>query len=184
MAGRIVLIRHGAPEVLAGVAASGWRLSGAGRAAARALAGRLRGFDAAVVWSSPEAKALETAAAIAGELGLPVREGADLREHERGSLGYLTRDALEAGVERLLRSDDEAVFGDETAGAVFRRMWEALAAAGEAAGGGDVFAVTHGTAATIFVARRCGVEPVAFWRALSLPAAIVVDGKRLVSVFQ
>jgi broad specificity phosphatase PhoE len=184
MAGRIVLIRHGAPEVLAGVASSQWRLSEAGGAAARALAGRLGGFSADAVWSSPELKALETATAIAGELGLPVREAVDLREHERGSLGYLTRDALEAGVERLLRSDDEAVFGDETAGAVFRRMRRALAAAGEATGGGDVLAVTHGTAATIFVARRCGVEPVAFWRALSLPAAIVVDGERLVGVLQ
>jgi broad specificity phosphatase PhoE len=184
MAGKLVLVRHSAPLIEEGVPQSRWRLSEKGREAAMVLAGRLLAFDAPAIWTSTERKALETAEVLAAALGLPIREEPDLREHERASLGYMARAEREAGVERLLASDDELVFGDETARSVLDRMDRALHAAMVAAAGSDVLAVTHGTAAAIFVGRRCGVDALAFWRALGVPAAIVLDGDRIEEIVQ
>lgn len=179
MPGKLVLVRHSLPEMVAGVPQAQWRLSAAGKTAARGLAARLGGFDAPVVWSSPEPKALETAELVAGALDRRVCEAADLREHDRTSLGYLSRERLEAGVAGLLASDDELVFGDETARSVFVRMERALRRARAEAGRRDVVAVTHGAAAAIYVSRITGVDALAFWRSLGAPAAIVLDGARL-----
>lgn len=184
MPGKLVLVRHSAPEIIDGVPASEWRLSAEGRRAAAALAYRLRDLNASAVWSSTEPKALETAEEFAAALDRPICPIPDLREHERASLGYLSKAALEAGVERLLRSDDDLVFGDETARAVFARMERALLARDGADMGKDLLAVTHGTAAAIFVSRTSGVDALSFWRSLRTPAAIIMCGKRVEQVLQ
>jgi len=62
---RLVLVRHGRPEVLDGVPAAAWPLSAAGRDAAAMLAEALRDFTFASIASSPEPKAVATAAALA-----------------------------------------------------------------------------------------------------------------------
>jgi broad specificity phosphatase PhoE len=126
MVGKLVLVRHSAPLIEEGVPQSRWRLSQQGREAARVLGGHLQAFDAPTIWSSTERKALETAEVLASVLGRPIREAPDLREHERSSLGYMGKPQLEAGVERLLPSDYELVFGDETARLVLERMGRAI----------------------------------------------------------
>ena len=162
---------------------SDWRLSQKGREAARALAGRLRTFDSPAIRSSTERNALETAEILAEVLDRPVRAEPGLREHDRGSLGYMSRVQLEAGVEKLLASDEELVFGVETFRSVFDRIEQALHAA-VAAAGRDVLAITHGTAAAIFVSRRYGVDAVTLWHSLGTPAAIVLQDDRLERVVQ
>jgi broad specificity phosphatase PhoE len=180
MPSKLVLVRHSTPEIVQGVPASGWRLSADGKIAAAALAPRLRPFNASAIWSSPEPKALETAEIVAEALDLPIRPTPDLREHDRTSLGFIDKATLEAGVERLLRSDDDLVFGDETARSVFARMERALLRGD----GENLLAVTHGTAAAIFVSRISGIDSVEFWRSLRTPAAIVLSGDRLEQVLQ
>ncbi len=180
MAARLVLIRHGAPRIEEGVPQRCWGLTETGLEACQALGAQLREFGSPAIWSSTERKALETARAL--ELGLPIREEPALREHERASLGYMTKHQLEAGVERLFQSDDELVFGDETARSVIERMEGAIRAARRLARGRDVIAVTHGTAAALFVGRRCGLDGHALWRSLGAPAAMVLDGDRLLEV--
>lgn len=182
MTGKLILVRHSAPQVVPGTPQNRWSLSPEGKAAAHALAQRLRAFSPPVIWSSPEPKALETATAIAAALGRPVQEEPDLREHDRASVGYLERAELEAGVASLLASDDDLVFGDESARDVFDRMDRAVRSAQAASA--DALLVTHGTAMAIFVARRCSLDPLAFWRALAAPAAVILDGDRLEKVMQ
>jgi broad specificity phosphatase PhoE len=176
---RLILVRHAAPQIAVGTPASLWRLSAEGRAAAATLGVRLAALRPQVIWSSPEPKALGTAQALAASLEPPIREDDRLREHDRGSLGYLSRTDLEAGVARLLTSHDAPVFGDETALAVFERLDSALTDARVAAAGGVAIAVTHGTAMAIYLGRRCGIDPLAFWRGLGLPCAIVLSGDRI-----
>jgi broad specificity phosphatase PhoE len=184
MTGKLILVRHSAPQVVPGTPQNRWSLSPEGHAAAHALAQRLRTFSPPVILSSPEPKALETATAIAAALGRPVQEEPDLREHDRASLGYLDRAVLEAGVAQLFTTGDELVFGDESAQAVFNRMDRAVRSAQADAAGADALLVTHGTAMAILLARRCGLDPLAFWRTLAAPAAVILDGERLEQVLQ
>src|SRR4051794_41497745 len=73
--GSCLLIRHAAPAIEPARPAAAWPLCDEGRAAARALGASLS-LDAVV--SSPEPKALQTAAA----LGAPVAVDGRLREHD------------------------------------------------------------------------------------------------------
>ncbi|AXA41889.1 hypothetical protein DLJ82_4326 [Rhizobium leguminosarum] len=39
--------------------------------------------------------------------------------------------------------------------------------------------VTHGTAMSIYAARVLRVDPLAFWRSLSMPTAVVLDANEM-----
>ena len=69
-------------------------LNDLGREQARRLAGELRDVD--VVYSSDLARAKETAEILAGELGLPVRLDARLRERSFGAWEGMTAAEIEA----------------------------------------------------------------------------------------
>ncbi len=174
---RIVLVRHAKPQIEEGVPSAEWKLSAAGAEAAAALAERLRDFRFAGIASSPEPKAIGTAQRIAARLGLGIESDAGFAEQTRRSVGYLSREALEAGIAALFANPDKLVFGDETADACFARFEQALdrqCAKNE----GDIVAVTHGTILSIYVSRICGIAPMPFWRRLGLPTAIVLtDGE-------
>jgi 2,3-bisphosphoglycerate-dependent phosphoglycerate mutase len=61
-------------------------LSVRGRAQAEALAERFAAFDIAAVYASPIARALETAAAVASRIRVPLTEDPDLREVDFGPM--------------------------------------------------------------------------------------------------
>ncbi len=135
----------------------------------------LRRWNPAVIVSSPECRAHQTAAFIADPRGIPIITDDDVREHERASAGFLTGIDFVLGIERLLRSSQELVFGDETADAVFLRFDRAIAHAREAAPGRDQLIVSHGTAIAIYVGRTLGVDPVALWHGLRTPTALCLS---------
>jgi broad specificity phosphatase PhoE len=70
-------------------------LNETGREQARRIAAELDGVD--VIYSSDLARAHETAEIIAGDLGLPVRVDARLRERSFGAWEGLTAEQIEAG---------------------------------------------------------------------------------------
>lgn len=175
---RIVFVRHARPLIEDGVPSADWKLSDDGRAAAAALAERLREFHFARIASSPEPKAIGTAEAIAAPLGLTLETDDGLAEQARRSIGFVPREKLEAGIANLFANPDELVFGDETANSCFERFHAALERQ-KAIGAEDVIVVTHGTILTIYVSRLLGLDPMPFWRGLGLPMAIVLDGREL-----
>lgn len=61
-------------------------LSSRGRAQAEALAERFAALEIAGIYASPIARALETAAPLAGRIGVPLIEDPDLREVEIGPM--------------------------------------------------------------------------------------------------
>ncbi|MBV8908334.1 MAG: histidine phosphatase family protein, partial [Sphingomonas sp.] len=134
---------------------------------------------ATAIFSSPEPKAVRTADLLAREHGAAVRIDRDLREHARASTGFLPQAEFEEGIERLLRSDRDLVFGDETADAVFKRMSRAIVRARSADPDGDVVAVTHGTALSLYVGRTLGLDARALWRRLGFSTAVVLSGTDL-----
>lgn len=171
---KLILIRHGAPQIDPAIPARDWLLSAEGQAAARALAGRLTDRGIGTIVSSDEPKARQTGEAIAGALHLPLALDKDLREHERLNVGYLPRSEFEAGVASFFQQPGELVFGEETADQVFARV-SAAVKRGMERHDGTLALVTHGTALTLYLARRTGLEPLAFWHALTLPMAIELD---------
>ncbi|WP_087001912.1 histidine phosphatase family protein [Rhizobium sullae] len=180
---RIVLIRHSIPFIEENTPSIDWKLSAAGEAAAIKLAKYLSGFSVKKILSSPEKKAHQTATLIADRLGLPILIDPDLREHGRSKVGYIARADFDAGITRLLENPHQLIFGDESADAVFNRMDQAVARARmPQAGSGDLMVVSHGTAISIYAARVLRVDPPAFWRSLSMPTAIVLNGNEMTAI--
>lgn len=175
----IVLVRHGRPEVDPKVASHDWRLSDAGRNAAISLAAKLTDFAFQHVLSSPEEKALGTAQAVGGVLGLEVSVDADLAEHSRRSAGFLAAAEFEAGIARLFTRPDELVFGDETADAAHARFSGAVERNRRNSVAADVLVVSHGTVMSLYVSRLMGFDPFPFWRSLAMPTVIVLRGSHM-----
>ncbi|HEX4301183.1 MAG TPA: histidine phosphatase family protein [Rhizomicrobium sp.] len=175
---RIVFIRHGKPQIVESVPSAQWRLSQEGKMASAALAPLLSDYTFKDIASSPEPKAVDTAAALAAPLGLGVETDPGFAEHARGSVGFIPLAQLEASIARFFASRDEIVFGDETADAAYARFAAALARQ-TAKGARDIMIVTHGTVLTLHLARTLGFDPFPFWKALATPAAIVLESGQI-----
>jgi ribonuclease H / adenosylcobalamin/alpha-ribazole phosphatase len=94
---RLHLVRHGAHDEL-GLALTGRGtigLNATGRAQTRAAARKLAPEGIAILYSSPVARALETAAILAGPLGLPVTPEEALAELDFGTWEGAAFDQLE-----------------------------------------------------------------------------------------
>lgn len=171
----LILIRHSISQQQPGVSAHEWALTDEGRARCAALAEHLRPYAPQVVLTSAEPKAQQTAEALAAALNLPVETEIDLHEHLRRTAIYFNSAVeFQARVTALLTHPDELVFGEETGSAAAARFTTALNAALARHPDATVAAVTHGTVLALFLARAAGVEPVAFWRALGMPAYVVL----------
>jgi broad specificity phosphatase PhoE len=141
-------------------------LSAAGREAAAALAGRVRA-DAVV--SSPEPKALETAAA----LGAPLSVDPRLREHDRAGMPFLAGHAeFVAAVEAGFARPGEVVLGVESFDAAHARFAAAVEDALAAHPGRRLAIASHGTVIALYAARAMGADPAALWRGLALPDVV------------
>jgi 2,3-bisphosphoglycerate-dependent phosphoglycerate mutase len=133
------------------------------------LAERVATHDPALVVSSPEPKARETAELLAERLGIELRESDGLREQERRSVGWLERAELEAGIRRLLAEPDRVVFGEESAAEALARFSRAVEALGDGA-----VVVSHGTVISLYAAAQTGRDAFELWRSLELPDLVVV----------
>jgi broad specificity phosphatase PhoE len=151
-----------------------WPLSDEGRRACEAFAGRLAAYQAPAIISSAEMKARETAAILAARLELTLGIDADLNEQRRENVPYLGRPVFEARIRRLFAEPDALVFGQETATQAYRRFAGAVQRALAAHPDGDVALVTHGTVMTLYAERHAGVEPFAFWLALTMPDLVAL----------
>jgi broad specificity phosphatase PhoE len=121
------------------------------------------------VVSSPEPKALETAAALEVPLEIDPR----LREQDRAGVGW--RDDFAAAVEAGFARPAEVVLGVESFHAARDRFAAAVAAALAAHPGERVAIVSHGTVIALYAARAMGADPAALWRGLGFPDVIELD---------
>ena len=178
---KLILVRHAAPATDACVAPNQWPLSDDGRQSCRALARVLAPYWPAALVSSREAKAAETAAFVARELGARYTTAAGLQEHARSSVGWLSQPEYETGIAALFARPDEAIFGDESADQAYERFRAAVTGVLDQHLDENVAIVTHGTVLTLFVAHgQPGLEPLAFWQGLGLPSVAVLSRPGLV----
>lgn len=171
---RLIFIRHSIPAVDPERPAREWMLSPEGREEAEALAARLATLGIERIVSSTEAKARQTAEVIAQRLALPLAFDHDLREHDRTTAPFLPRHEFEVRIAAFFATPDRLVFGEEMADQVLARFEAAIARA-RASATGAVALVTHGTAMTLHLARHASIEPLAFWKSMTMPMAVLLE---------
>lgn len=180
---RLIIIRHGKPDVKPGLPRSDWPLSDSSQLATKSIATKLktRKFNFKAVTSSPEVKALATAKMIARVLGLEsdVKIDSDLAEHKRFSEPFLTNEEFEGKIKELFDKPGELVFGEETADEAFERFERTLEGNMTDRAGEDVLVVTHGTVMAIFVSKKLGVDAWRFWKELEMSMAVVISGEEM-----
>ena len=172
--GKLILVRHANPEIEPGAEASTWRLGETGRRRYGLLACRLRGFNPSVVWSSREAKAVETAEIVAAAFEVAVEVAAGLEEHHRSGVPFFSTEAeFERAVGEFFSNPDRLVLGTETAEQALSRFAAAVDAVVKE-GQNDIIVVTYGTVMTLYLASVGAFRPMWLWRRLGAPSFVVL----------
>lgn len=168
---RILLLRHAETEWNRERRYQGWRdssLSPTGREQAESVARLLAASPLAAVWSSPLARARETATLIAAPHKLPVREADAFKEMAFGVWEGLTRDEVQARFPEAHRAwaetPHEATWpGAETLGIVRERALAGLGALRAAHQGQTVCLVSHGITCRILILEALGLGLDRLW---------------------
>lgn len=182
---RLVLIKHARPLVDPARPSHEWQLSEQGRQDARRLAERLRPHGIERVFSSDEPKAVETAAMIAGALGVPSGVADGVHEHDRSNVPHMRSGEFISHVELFFRRPDELTLGRETADQCGRRFETAIEklTRGNAAARA-IAVVTHGTVLSLYLSKLGAGKPFDLWRRMGLPSYAVVEGARVVELVE
>ena len=177
MTRKLILVKHAPPEVVPGVPPERWTLSEKGRGLCVPLAERLEPHAPAVVVSSEEPKAAETAQLVAERLGVPWRTAPGLHEHDRSNVPHLRSGEFISMVELFFRRPTELVLGRETADAARGRFESAVARVVGEQSDGNVAVVSHGTVIALLLGggARGGRTPFEIWRAMGLPSYAILN---------
>jgi broad specificity phosphatase PhoE len=160
-----------------------WRLSPKGKELCEPLAKKLSVYAPVVIFSSPEAKAIETAECIAAQFDDPIVIRSGLEEHHRRKVGFLSEDKFRQLVADFFAHPGELRFGEETAEQAHNRFAQAIDEILSAAKSNNIIVVSHGSVISLFVGRRNGLDPHVLWRQLELPSFVIltVPAFRLIS---
>ena len=167
----VVLIRHSVPVVDPDRPAFEWSLSDEGIARCEVLAANLSRFLPAVMFSSPETKAIETARNIGSHLGIGFSVRDVLREHRRPAT-FLSQAEFHEKIRGFFASRDDIVYGTESSNDVAERIEAEIRRALADHPDGNILMVTHGTAMTSFTSRYTNADAYSLWQSLDLPAYI------------
>ncbi len=176
---KLILIKHAPPQIEPGVSSHEWKLSPAGRERAAALAERLRPHAPAVVFTSDEPKAIETAEIVATALGVPHEVAADLEEHDRSNVPQMPTREFISSMALFFKKPSELVLGRETAEQAQRRVTVAIDRILSENSKRDVAVVTHGTVLALYLAPIMEGDPFDLWRRLGLPSYVALDAESL-----
>jgi broad specificity phosphatase PhoE len=170
---KLILVKHSSPKVDPAVDPARWPLSPHGQARCEALAAALLPHRPAVIVSSEETKAVQTAQLVAGRLGLAATAAPDLHEHDRSNVPMMdTRDFLST-MALVFKRPDQIVLGRESANQACDRFERAVRAV--LAQNPDPAIISHGTVIALLVARHNRIDPYPLWRAMGLPSYVILD---------
>jgi probable phosphoglycerate mutase len=170
----LILVKHGAPNIVPDQPRSSWTLSPEGRDAARRLAAKLAAYDPQALFASTEPKAAETAAVIGHALGLTAVFDDGFGEHRADEKPFGTEAEFRADVARLFAEPDALVMGEETGAAARSRFDTALQRAGALER--TTVVVAHGRVITLWLSARLGLDPLPSWTRLGLAHAVMIRG--------
>jgi broad specificity phosphatase PhoE len=172
---KLILIKHAQPEIEPEVDARYWHLSLAGRASCDLLAQRLAAYAPALIVSSDEWKAIETAQLVGQRLALPTEEAAGLHEHDRRGEGYLSGAEFQKKIALLFAAQDARVYGNESGAQARERFSKAVRRVVAAHRNASIAIVAHGTVISLFVAQATNMDGYTLWRRLGLPSFVALS---------
>ncbi len=172
---KLILIKHALPEIVPEVPAPQWHLSEAGRVQANLLADWLTDVCTAVIVTSREPKATQTATILSTQLGCPYVEAENLHEHDRTNEGWLADAEFRSRVREMMAEPARLMFGLETADDAMSRFARGVDSVLKDHPSGNVAIVAHGTVISLLVSRRCGVDAFGLWDRLELPSVVEVE---------
>ena len=171
----LILIRHSESQPDSSVPANQWRLSHQGRELCKPLAEELSVYQPALLISSLEPKAIETAQLAARHLGIGSEIADGLQEHDRSNVPFLaSQESFDRQVLQMFEKPGELVFGGESADQAYERFSAAINNLLNEFEHQTIGLITHGTVLSLFVARNNGLDPHEFWRSLEIPAFVVL----------
>jgi broad specificity phosphatase PhoE len=176
---KLVLIRHAQVTVDPRVPVDQWRLSEEGVKAAAALLRDPALAEVQLFYTSPEPKAVATAAAISGPQ--PLIQVPDLRELDRTAAGWLrTEAAYMAMVAEIFRHPDESIRGCEPAVLAQQRIVRAIDTLVAARPGCTLAIVSHGIVLALYMChlKRIMMPDPAVWRRIGVPDLALIDPVR------
>lgn len=171
---RLILVKHGQPQIEPDRPRSSWRLAAEGRDDALRLAGKLAAFRPDHLVCSPEPKAHETALAIGKALRLTPQLERDLREQEADHNPFVSQTVFEAQVAQMFGRPEDLMLGEETGSAACSRFGAVIE---RVADRHTPIIVAHGRVITLWLSHRFGLDPMPFWKRLGLGTAAVVDAR-------
>jgi broad specificity phosphatase PhoE len=172
---KLILIKHAKPLVDPAKPSDLWGLSDEGREQARALASKIAPHNVAIVISSEEPKAEQTAQILAGELKVAVETAPDLHEHDRSNVPHMRSGEFISHVELFFRKPRERVLGRESASEALGRFENAIDDVLAEHAEGNIAIVSHGTVIALFVEHHSDRNGFAIWREMSLPSFAVFE---------
>lgn len=171
----LILIRHSESQPDSSLPANQWRLSHNGRELCKPLAEKLSVHQPALLISSLEPKAVETAQLAATHLGITSEIADGLHEHERSNVPFLaSQESFSDRVQIMFEKPDAVVFGRESADQALQRFSTAVNNLLSNFEDQALGLVTHGTVLALFVARANSLDALRFWRTLGMPAFVVL----------
>ena len=170
---KLILVKHASPLVIPGTPPEKWKLSDKGRESCEPLAEAVREHAPAVIVSSEEPKAKETAELLGEKLAVPVETAKGLHEHDRSNVPHMRSGEFISHMEVFFRKPTERVLGRESAVQALDRFESAVNAVVAKHPEGNIAIVSHGTVIALFAAEfsdRYGFE---LWREMGLPSYAV-----------
>jgi probable phosphoglycerate mutase len=176
----LVLARHGEAAYEANEWTEGGSLTASGRRQSALLGAALSGRRVAHVWTSPLARAVQTAEIVAARLGVGVTTRTGLREFDPGYLAGRPRDlgpVLETYDRWIAGESDVRLPGGETATELVQRVQGVLEEITDAHPGETVLVVSHGGTLRIGVPALCRMDvvPVELGHGATLEVAADAD---------
>ena len=171
---KLILVRHSQTEMNPAIPANRWHLSAEGRRRCRLLGERLLGYQPAHLISSMERKAVETAEILSEVFKKKIEIFADLHEHERDNVGFLSPREFSEAIAGLFREPDRLIFGTETTDRARLRFSKAISKIEEKYGSGNLVVVSHATVISLFIAAHNNLDAYSFWQRLGMPAFAVL----------
>jgi broad specificity phosphatase PhoE len=172
---KLILIKHASPQVDPSMPPEQWHLSEQGKTSCIALAEAVRPHKPAMIVSSTEVKAIETAELLAASLGLPTETLEDLAEHDRSNVPHMRSGDFISMMELFFRKPTQLVLGRETADAALSRFRSAIDRVLASHPGQDIAVVSHGTVIALLLATLADKNGFPIWREMGLPSLAVME---------
>jgi broad specificity phosphatase PhoE len=169
---KLILIKHARPQQVEGVPPEHWGLSDEGREACKALAELVRPLAPAVIATSTEPKAQETARVVGEIIGVPSEAIEDLGEHDRTGVPLMATREFISLMALFFKQPSRLVLGNETADKMASRFQRAIDGVLRAHPDGNVAVASHGTVIAQFAADHGAGDPFVLWRKMGLPSLI------------